>query len=486
MYDACNPLLRTDSYKFSHWLQYPPGTEETFFYVEARDYDAQLFPEGMVPSGTVFFGLQMFLKECLSLPILEVDIEDAAELAEEHGEPFNKTGWKWIVDNCKGYLPLKIRAVPEGFVVPLHNVLATVEATAPEAFWLPSWIETQVVRAIWYGTTVATISWHAKKVILENLLKTSDDPFSEIDFKLHDFGARGVSSGSSAGMGGAAHLVNFLGSDTLEGVEALNRYYAAYTLPAFSIPAAEHSTITAWGREHQVDAYRNMLKQFAKPGKMVAVVSDSYDIFEAVRDIWCGTLLEEVKASGATVVIRPDSGDPTETVLKILKIMEQSIGFETNTKGYKVLPPYFRLIQGDGVNLNSIKKILEAMRLEGYSGSNIAFGMGGALLQKVNRDTFHFAYKLSWAKVNGVGRDCCKSPVDQPLKKSKSGRLSLAYSGPEFLEFRTVQEEEHHMSVLQDAYYYAPGSVAPTLRDISLQQIRLSAGHALKRELGVS
>jgi nicotinamide phosphoribosyltransferase len=417
---AKNILLNTDSYKVSMFKQYPVGTTGVYSYIESRGgrYDQ-----------TVFFGLQAFIKEYLLEPITQADIDIADEILTAHGEPFNREGWEYILSAHGGYLPVVIRAVPEGTVVPVKNVLATIENTDPKAFWLTTYLETALLRAVWYPTTVATQSYTIRKVILDALEKTGDP--SLIDFKLHDFGARGVSSLESAGIGGAAHLVNFMGSDTITGVLYARQYYNA-GVAGFSIPAAEHSTITSWGRESEVDAYRNMLTQFAKPGSIVAVVSDSYDVFNAASKLWGEELKEQVVASGATVVIRPDSGDPDTVCRKLIQILGDKFGYTTNAKGYKVLNNV-RLIQGDGVNEHTIRMILGGFAAYGWSADNIAFGMGGALLQQVDRDTQKFAMKCSAALVNGEWVDVQKDPITDSGKKSKAGRVQLWESGGEYI-----------------------------------------------------
>ena len=308
------------------------------------------------------------------------------------------------------------------------QVLATIENTDPECFWLTTWLETALLRAIWYPTTVATQSYTIKKVILDYLEKTGDP--SLIDFKLHDFGARGVSSFESAAIGGAAHLVNFMGSDTISGVLYAREFYNA-GIAGFSIPAAEHSTITSWGRDNEVKAYENMVKQFATPGSIVAVVSDSYDIYNATEKLWGEALRQQVIDSGATIVIRPDSGDPDVVCRKLVAILGEKFGYTTNAKGFRVLNNV-RLIQGDGVNEHTIRCILGSFQAYGWSADNIAFGMGGALLQQVDRDTQKFAMKCSSAEINGTWVDVQKDPITDSGKKSKAGRVSLWTSGGEF------------------------------------------------------
>lgn len=420
-----NLLLNTDSYKASHWLQYPPGTDATFFYVESR---------GGVHDRTVFFGLQAILKEYLAKPVTHADVDEARDLFAAHGEPFNEAGWRYIVDTHGGLLPIRIRAVPEGTVVPTHQALVTIESTDPQAYWVPSYLETLLLR-LWYPVTVATISWHAKQTIRQFLERTSDDPEGQLPFKLHDFGARGVSSTESAAFGGAAHLVNFLGTDTVSGLLLARRYYHE-PMAGYSIPAAEHSTITSWGREHEVDAYRNMLTQFGKPGAIVAVVSDSYDIFHAIREHWGKTLRDEVIASGATLVVRPDSGDPVDVVHQCVSMLDEAFGHTLNGKGYKVLN-HVRVIQGDGINPTSIRAILERITSYGYATDNLAFGMGGALLQRLDRDTQKFALKCSAARIDGEWIDVYKDPITDKGKSSKRGRMTLLRHR-EYGHFKTV------------------------------------------------
>ena len=414
-----NLILNTDSYKVSMFKQYPAGTTGVYSYIESRGgkYDE-----------TVFFGLQAFIKEYLLEPITQADIDIADEILTAHGEPFNREGWDYILSAHRGFLPLVIRAVPEGTVVPVKNVLATIENTDPKAFWLTTWLETALLRAIWYPTTVATQSKFIKNILVDYLEKSGDP--TTIGFKLHDFGARGVSSMESASIGGAAHLVNFMGTDNISSILFAREYYNA-GVAGFSIPAAEHSTITSWGRADEVKAYSNMVAQFGKPGALLAVVSDSYDIYEACR-MWGTDLKQQVIDSGATVVIRPDSGDPIEVLPKMFNILGETFGYTTNTKGYKVLNNV-RVLWGDGINQLSIKSIYGVLvDVRGWSADNIAFGMGGALLQQLDRDTQKFAMKCSSAEVNGEWIDVFKDPITDKVKASKKGRVTLWTSGGEF------------------------------------------------------
>jgi len=418
-----NPILSqvldTDSYKFSHWKQYPEGTTAMSSYFESR---------GGKYTGTVFFGLQYYLKRFLSKPITHGQINEASMFAQLHGEPFNREGWEYILEKYEGYMPVTIRAIPEGTMVPTNNILMDVTCEDPKCFWVVSWLETQLVR-LWYPITVATQSWHMKQSILRSLERTADDPAGEIAFKLHDFGARGVTCQEQAMIGGAAHLVNFMGSDTVAGIWMANKYYNE-DMAAFSIPAAEHSTMTMRGRGGELQQCRNMIEKYGQTeGGLYAVVSDSYDLWNCIDNIWCGELKDEVLRAPATLVVRPDSGDPVEIVPEVLRRLEAGFGSSVNTKGFKVLNKV-KVIQGDGIDPDMIQEILFVIEKAGFSATNLAFGSGGGLLQKdINRDTQKFAFKCSWAKIDGKDFDVYKDPVTDKGKRSKKGRLDIVRHG---------------------------------------------------------
>ena len=410
-----NLILNSDSYKTSHWVQYPSGSEYLSSYVEARkgDYDV------------VFFGLQAFIKEYLSTPITHQDIDEAEALIHAHGLTFNRAGWERLVDKHGGYLPLRIEAIPEGSIVPVSNVVCQVINTDPEFYWLPSYIETALLRAIWYPSTVASVSHYCKSIIRQALEKSADTTES-LPFRLHDFGARGASSQETVALGSLAHLVNFAGTDSMTALIAASRWYQmSDDMPAFSIPAAEHSTMTAWGRDGETAAFANMIEQFGGKDKAFSVVSDSYDLWNAIDNIWGDALKEAVKNTGGTLVIRPDSGEPTKVVREALERLAVKFGTTINSKGYKVLPDYVRIIQGDGISPQSLQKIVDVVMKAGFSAENVTFGMGGGLLQQVNRDTMSWAMKSSAICIDGVWKDIYKDPVTSRSKRSKKGRLAL-------------------------------------------------------------
>jgi nicotinamide phosphoribosyltransferase len=421
-----NIVLLADAYKYSHHKLYYPGTTKIYSYLESR---------GGQFNETVFFGLQYFLKHYLEGKVITKEKIDAAEdlLKQVFGrnDVFDRSKFDYILNKYDGRLPVRIKAVPEGTVVPVNNVLMTIENTDPECFWLTNFLETLLMQ-VWYPNTVATLSREAKKIVEEYFEETAADSSKPaIDFVLNDFGFRGVSSVESAGLGGAAHLINFMGSDTIMGSVLAQRYYNAQKVYGLSVPATEHSVCTLLGEAGELDVFKHILKAF--PTGIVACVSDSFDIFRACSEYWGTELKELVLNRDGVLVIRPDSGDPVFTLLKVFDILFNKFGYTINEKGYKVLPPQVRVLQGDGINVQAIRSIYGALKVNGISAENLVLGMGGALLQKVDRDTQKFAFKCSYAEVNGKAVDVQKNPLEidghgkliQSFKKSKAGQLKL-------------------------------------------------------------
>lgn len=342
--------------------------------------------------------------------------------------------------------------------VPIDNVLFTVENTDAEFPWITNYVET-VLTLVWSGAGVCTRSKVMKTAILKALEKSGDP--SLIGFKLHDFGFRGTSSVETAAICGAGHLVNFLGTDTHVANKLLKMYYNAKGSPGFSIPAYEHSTVTTWGREREVDCYRNALIQY--PNGFVAVVSDSYDVDNATANIWGGDLKDMVLARNGTLVIRPDSGDPHVVVPRLLNILWDKFGGVVNDKGYKVLDSHVRLIQGDGIDEYSLVTIMDAVMDAGFSMDNLAFGSGGGLLQKIDRDTQRNAFKCNEAIIYGVSVPVWKTPKTDMTKASKGGRLKLINDGV----IHTVKHTDPGADILVPAF-----DTGHTLSDWTLEDLR--------------
>ncbi|PSL49435.1 nicotinamide phosphoribosyltransferase [Chitinophaga niastensis] len=447
-----NLILLADAYKYSHHKLYIPGTQFIYSYLESR---GGKFEE------TVFYGLQYFLKEYLAGVVFTKEKLDEAEatLLEVFGrkDVFDRSNFEYIINKHGGKLPIRIKAVPEGTVVPVRNVLMTIENTDPECFWLTNFLETLLMQ-VWYPCTVASVSREIKKVVKKYYNDTaSAAAFAGIDFVLNDFGFRGASAVESAGIGGSAHLVSFSGSDTIPGSIFAKRYYNAPTAPGLSIPATEHSICTLLGEAGELEIFKHILNTF--PTGTIACVSDSYNIFRACEEYWGTELKEQILNREGTLVIRPDSGDPVQTLLRIFEILMNKFGYTTNEKGFKVLPPQVRVIQGDGISYSSIPGIFEALKQAGISAENLVLGMGGALLQRVNRDTQEFALKCAYAEVNGKGINVQKMPVEldatghlrTSFKKSKAGKLKLIKENGNFKTI-TAAEEPAATDILQTVF----------------------------------
>lgn len=424
-----NIILIGDSYKYSHDLQLPSGTGFINSYIESRGADNKAF------TATVFAGIQAVIKQYLLVTVTQADVDEAESYVVPHGLPFNREGWEYIVNECGGKLPIAIEALPEGTVVGMRNVLVQIRNTDKNVPWLTAFVETLLLRAIWYMTTVATTSWTIKKMLMAYAKTSGSDMF--LDFKLHDFGARGVSSGESAMLGGIGHLMIFQGTDTMEAIVAARELYNI-EMAGFSIPASEHSTTTIWGKKFEIEAVKNLIRKFGKVGHTFAFVIDSYNR-EALVEKVSTELMDMINECGATVVFRPDSGDPLVEPIDVILQLMTFWGYTTNDEGYKSLPDNIRVIQGDGISIESVPLILENMQFNRLALNNLAFGMGGGLLQHCDRDTLKFAMKTSYAMVNGKGRDVSKDPIGDSSKRSKDGILNLVQVDG---EFKTVRNED--------------------------------------------
>lgn len=417
-----NIILHTDSYKLTHWLQLMEDTEFMYDYMESRG--------GTYPS-TVFMGLQYIRMRYLSRRITMVDIDEAEAFTNVHigKNLFNRKGWEYIVNKHDGKLPLHIKAVPEGTLVPVRNVLMTIEHTDPECKWLVSYFETMLMQ-VWGCITVATNSYYCKKLLRESAQRTGCDE-SYLAFGLHDFGYRGTPTKESAAMLGLGHLASFMGSDNIPAIVMANNYYKwdlEQGLPAYSVVASEHAVATPFGREREKDYVMNMLTKF--PSGTISVVGDSYDIYKFATMISTDPEIKEnILQRDGRFVLRPDSGDPVEVVTKILDILWANIGGTYTPKHFKLLNTKIRVLQGDGIDYNMISHVLQAMENNKYASENIIFGSGGGLLQKFDRDTQKFAIKCSYAVIGGKEVNVQKDPITSSGKKSKQGKLKLHHNG---------------------------------------------------------
>lgn len=426
-------ILMGDLYKYTHWLQLPIGTTQIYSYVESRGAKIAI-------PYTVFFGLQGFIKEYLEGKVIEQWMIDEAKeiLTEAFGtdQYFNEKAFLRLLEKHNGALPIQIKAVKEGSKVPVGNVLVTITNTDAEFPWIVQWVETMLLRAIWYPKGVATISAKVRETekYWAKICGCELNPFF-----LNDFGARGCSSHETAEIGGSAHLTVYCGTDTVEAIRWAKQNYGN-TAWGGSVFATEHSTTTIYGKLNELTAYTNFL-EVAPKDKIVSIVIDSYDTENAVKNLLGGNLKDVILNRSAPTVFRPDSGNPIDMSLNVVSWLWEIFGGTINTNGFKVLNPKVKCIYGDGISTDTIEMICCNLVKNDFSIENIIFGMGGKLLQSsVDRDTFMDACKVSYAEINGIGMDIYKEPKTDSKKNSKRGKLKLIKIDN---KYTTVKENEY-------------------------------------------
>lgn len=457
-----NIVMMADSYKYSHSKQYPDMVS-MYDYMEARG--------GEYPK-TVFVGLQYYLKKYLSKPITQEDVNEAYDFAKLHGVPFDKEGWDYIVNDLDGKIPVIIRAVPEGLVVPVRNVLMTIESTDKNVPWVAGWLETLLMK-VWYPTTIATKSYYAKKM----LEKYGSSDWAK--FAYHNFGDRGSSSVESAAIGGFAHLTQFMGTDNFNSLKLCKDYYNA-EIAGFSVWASEHSTTTSNAQGDKTKEIEWVFKMVEEnPAKnIMSFVADSYDVFNFTNEVTkpeskIRRLVES--RPNQKFVIRPDSGNPMEVLPKMFKIMEDNGVFDITIKGpdgvERKASSKFGILWGDGITPVQIESILTAVTENGYAAENMVFGSGGDLMQNINRDTCKFAIKCSSiTKQDGTEINVFKNPITDPGKMSKKGKVTTYYNSltdEYFVDIIGKKFDDNVMDILETVY--KNGEI---VKEYSLDEIR--------------
>ena len=467
-----NILLQTDVYKMGHMEQYAPGCNKVYSYLTARS--DKNFDE------TVFFGLQYYIKQYLSEPI-----------TPEMGEEF-LTYRKLILGNnspeieskiralCQlGYLPIEIKAVEEGTIMPVRNVLMTITNTHPDFYWVVGFMESLLLK-LWYTITVATCSHEYRKIVSRYFSETDEIEMEAAKaFQVHDFGYRGDASEEGAAISGVAHLLSFLGSDNVPALPCAVEYYNADIQGApilLSVPASEHSVMCSFGREDEIGAFRHMLELY--PTGIVSIVSDTFDVYKVLTD-FAETLKEEILKRDGKVVFRPDSGNPEYIICGnpeaeegsnewkgAIRLLDEKFGSTLNSKGYKILNPKVGLIYGDGMYIERYLRTLERLKNMGYAASNLVIGVGG-ILRNHSRDTLGFAIKATYVEVNGEPREIEKDPITDHKKKSLKGMLCLIKEGDTYLTKDQCTPAEESESLLQVVY-----SDGKLIKETSLEEIR--------------
>jgi len=450
-----NPLLATDVYKLGHMEFYPEGTTSIYSYLTARStkkYDAALW-----------FGLQAHL-HFLTKPITQ----DMVEEFFEYRRLILGTVPKGVEEKIRalgklGYWPISIKALPEGSIVPSRNVLMTMTNTHPDFAWCVGFLESYLLK-VWNTTTVATSSLGFKRLFAKYAEETaSEAALGMVPFQVHDFGYRGCSSEETAALSGMAHLVSFLGTDTVTAVKAAREFYKATPPIGLSVPATEHSVMCAYGRENEIEAFRTMLRQ--NPTGIASIVSDTYDLWNVLTK-FARELKPEILARDGKVVFRPDSGEPKKILCGdeaapegsparrgAIRLLDETFGSTVNAKGYKELNPKVGLIYGDGMYYSRIADILGTLKVMGYATTNLVIGVGGILLQQHNRDDMGFAIKATHATVHGEERELFKDPVTDTGKRSHKGFMRIdRLPGGEYVTTDRVSAEKEKGGLLVEVY----------------------------------
>jgi nicotinamide phosphoribosyltransferase len=486
MITSINPMCLIDGYKADHRRQYPEGTE----YVYSNFTPRMSRLNGV--NEIVFFGLQYFIKEYLidrwntgffNKPKEKVLADYKRRMDNYLGKdaiPIEHIGELHDL----GYLPIQIKALPEGTLCPIGIPCLTIINTIPKFFWLTNYFETLLSNVLWKPITSATTARQYRKRFEEYANKTGYDK-SFIQWQGHDFSFRGMSGNEDALMSAAGHLLSFTGTDTIPAIDFLEMYYNADStkeLVGGSVPASEHSCMCLGEQEGEIETFRRLITKLY-PSGVVSVVSDTWDFFKVMTE-YLPELKEEILARDGRLVIRPDSGDPVKIICGDMESPESMItesqrkgayeilwdifGGTINEKGYKVLNPKVGMIYGDSITLDRQKQILERLETKGFSASNLVLGIGSFTYEYVTRDTFGFAMKATWGQVNGIAKDIFKNPkTDSGFKKSAKGLL-MVYSEDGILKLKNqCTPEEETQGLLQEVF-----KDGVLLKDFTLSEIR--------------
>lgn len=480
-----NPFLLTDYYKVGHVFQYPENT--TLVYSNLTPRKSRL--DGV--DEMVFFGLQYFIKEYLqdyfnenffNQPRETVMAAYKRRIQTSLGAPLSS--YKHLEDlHDLGYLPVEIKALPEGSKVPMRVPCLTIVNTKPEFYWLTNFLESLMSAITWQPSTSATIAWQYRK-LLNRYAQETGMPVEFIQWQGHDFSFRGMSSLESAVLSGMGHLLSFSGTDTIPAIDALEKYYGADAdkeLIGGSVAATEHSVMCSGSQDGELETFRRLITE-VYPDGIVSIVSDTWDLWKVCTD-YLSALKETVLGRNGKVVIRPDSGDPVKitcgdpqgkTIAEqkgVVELLWDIFGGTITEKGYKLLDSHIGAIYGDSINLERAEAICEGLKLKGFA-SQVVFGIGSFTYQYNTRDTFGLAMKATYVEIGGEGRAIFKKPVtDDGTKISATGLLQVIEENGKYVLRDNVSREEEDQSALKTVF-----KDGKLIREFTLSEIRERIG----------
>lgn len=440
-----NIIWTLDSYKDLHDQMLPHGTEQAYAYLQPR--------VGAQYPYVVVFGAQATIAKWLQgVVITKALIDEIEPVMHDHfkynGRVWSRAKWDYIVDNFGGKLPIRIKGLPEGTVIPIDNMILSVESTDPsgKCAWLPCALETVLQSGVWYATTAATRAHVITSIIRDFFKDTVDDDMQWLaDYYMHDFGQRAATCMEQAGIGGGSVLISTKGTDTKMAIPTVVNYYGANRFDlCHSVPATEHAITCALGRKRELEITNQFIDTF--PNGVASDVGDGYSIVEKVKAV-CTVLKAKIMARNGKYVIRPDSprfkGDTAANqILWIVQELWAAYGGTINKKGYKVLDSHVGVIYGDSLTEKDIQEALQLLKDNGFAASASVYGCGGYLIQKINRDTERFKFAASCYYRDGKWEPVQKDPLD-PTKKSKAGRLKVVrWVGAHGGGFETVDESD--------------------------------------------
>jgi nicotinamide phosphoribosyltransferase len=444
-------INQTDGYKVDHRSQYPEGTELVYSNFTPRSTAHSAKVDG-VDNKIVVFGQQYFVKwflietfnkEFFNKPKDEV-VAKYKRRIEGYLGPDAITYEHIEALHDLGYLPISIRALPEGSVVDERIATIVLENTLPEFFWVTNFLESVMSCMMWLPSTSATTA-RKYRILLEKYANETGGDLTFVPLQGHDFSFRGMAGIQASQMSGAGHLLSFVGTDTIPAIDFLEDYYNAdceKELIGCSVPATEHSVMCMGSKDGEIETFRRLITEIYPKG-IVSIVSDTWDFWQVITE-FLPKLKETILArSGGypidRVVIRPDSGDPVKIICGdpnaikdspeykgAIECMWETFGGAVNEKGYKVLDSHIGLIYGDSITLERCEDICSQLKKKGFASTNVVLGIGSFTYQYVTRDTLGYAMKATAGVVNGEYREIFKDPkTDSGMKKSAKGYLAV-------------------------------------------------------------